>query len=95
MQFPDLGPDNNLAFGAKKSYLNPIPILCDLFDLELIAKNLNEASEVDSINTAMIRAMMESYGCLLLELQKEVSSPSSGRTEYLVSLIFLEPTPYR
>ena len=65
---PQLGSADNLAFKEYPSISPPVPVQCDVFDVENIAQKLNGTADVDSVDATSANTYLTGYGRALAEL---------------------------
>ena len=61
---------NNLAFEEYPSVPPPVPIQYDVFDVKNIARKLNSAVGVDSVDTTSTKPYLTGYGRASAELRE-------------------------
>ena len=67
---PDLDDPNNLAFETYPRVPDPIPLQCDVFEVEKIARKLNGAAGVDSVDAAQAKTFLTGFSRASAELRE-------------------------
>ncbi len=67
---PDLESEEDISFERYPHCPDPVPVQCDGFDVENIAKSLGEASGVNIVDEAMTKVMLINYGRALARLRE-------------------------
>ena len=67
---PSIGNADNLAFEEYPRVPEPVPIQCDPFEIEGIARKLNGAAGVDSVDAAHAKVYLTGYGRASAEMRE-------------------------
>ena len=67
---PQLGSADNLAFEEYPRVPPPVPVQCDVYDVKTIARKLNDAAGVDSVDAASAKTYLTGYGRALAKLRE-------------------------
>ena len=67
---PNLDHEDNLAFEDYDRVPEPVPVQCDPFEIEKIARKLNGAAGVDSVDAAHAKVYLTGYGRASAELRE-------------------------
>ena len=69
-RIPDLGHEDNLAFEEYPRVPEPVPVQCDPFEIKKIARKLNGAAGVDSVDAAQAKVYLTGYRRASAELRE-------------------------